>query len=136
MDYSHTNFEIGTKDNVKVSTEVSCCITSVGLRAVDLTGEEYNSDFMEGAGAGELSEKNRHHRHEKIMMLGCENLFCRIMQPSFSILSNDFDDIIDEISLSRILAEAEQIHVFYFRIHLRHGIRHPHPNRVGDLQLG
>ena len=52
MDYSHDNFEIGTKDNVRVSTEVSCCITSVGLRAVDLTGEEYNSDFMEGAGAG------------------------------------------------------------------------------------
>ena len=52
MDYSHNNFEIGTKDNVRVSTEVSCCISSVSLRAVDLTGEEYNSDFMEGAGAG------------------------------------------------------------------------------------
>lgn len=55
MDYSHNNFEIGTKDNVRVSTEVSCCITSVSLRAVDLTGEEYNSDFMEGAGAGSIS---------------------------------------------------------------------------------
>ena len=55
MDYSHNNFEIGTKDNVKVSTEVSCCITMVSLRAVDLTGEEYNSDFMEGAGAGKIN---------------------------------------------------------------------------------
>jgi len=55
LDYSHNNFEIGTKDNVGVSTEVSCCITSVSLRAVDLTGEEYNNDFMEGAGAGSIS---------------------------------------------------------------------------------
>ena len=77
VDYSHNNFEIGTKDNVGVSTEVSCCITSVSLRAVDLTGEEYNNDFMEGAGAGEwqsafgmikhgvLSDVNINDKHQK-----------------------------------------------------------------------
>ena len=94
VDYSHNNFEIGTKDNVGVSTEVSCCITSVSLRAVDLTGEEYNSDFMEGAGAGEWqSDVNINDKHQ--------------------------------IPIKFIL-----------RFHLRHGIWHTRPHRVGDLQLG
>ena len=52
VDYSHDNFEVGTKSSVRVSTKVSCCLASVSLRALDLTGEEYNRDFEEGAGAG------------------------------------------------------------------------------------
>ena len=35
------------------------------------------------------------------------------------------------------LAEfGQKLSKLIFRLHLRHGIRYPDPNRVGDLQLG
>ena len=58
MDYSHDNFEVGTKNTVRVSTKASCCLASIQLRAIDLTGEEYTNDFAEGAGAGRLTDHN------------------------------------------------------------------------------
>jgi hypothetical protein len=52
--FSHPNFEIGTKDEIEVRADVSCCIRSISLRAVDLAGVESDSEYGQN-GSGSFS---------------------------------------------------------------------------------
>eukprot|EP00095_Tigriopus_kingsejongensis_P000950 maker-scaffold360_size197209-snap-gene-0.45 protein:Tk00950 transcript:maker-scaffold360_size197209-snap-gene-0.45-mRNA-1 annotation:"hypothetical protein DAPPUDRAFT_306032" len=46
--YRHPNFKIGTKDDVILYTEVSCCVGGVTIEATDAQGNQITKDFIYG----------------------------------------------------------------------------------------